>query len=68
MTGRFDPVTLTPEQSARVEEVRKAAAVLDEVMARLCPASRERSLAITNLEQAAMWAVKSIAHEPRVAT
>ena len=26
-----------------------------------CPVSRERSLAITNLEQALMWAIKAIA-------
>lgn len=28
---------------------------------RLCPPSRERSLALTNLEQSAMWATKAIA-------
>lgn len=27
----------------------------------LCPPSRERSLALTNVEQALMWAIKSIA-------
>lgn len=46
---------------AKFEEIRIhfkncAQTVLDN-----CPASRERSLAFTNLEQALMWAIASIA-------
>lgn len=39
------------------EEAKKLAHVIDD----LCPGSREKSLAITKLEEAVMWANASIA-------
>lgn len=45
----------------RFEAVREAAKALASVIVQQCPASRERSLALTNLEQATMWAIGSIA-------
>lgn len=46
---------------SHIEHLRDVAAGLGEAIERYCPESRERSLAITNLEQALMWAVGSIA-------
>jgi hypothetical protein len=49
------------DQSERYEMIRKTAKILAEIIDRLCPNSREKSVAITNLEQAVMWANASIA-------
>lgn len=46
---------------ARFENVRGAAKELGEVILQECPETRERSLALTNLEQTTMWAVAAIA-------
>ena len=55
---------LTAAQMERAEHLRLVVLDLGVAILAGCPASRERSLAITNLEQALMWAVKSIALEP----
>lgn len=47
---------------ARIEEVRRAFVNCTQFLHELCPQSREFSVALTNLEQACMWAVKSIVH------
>lgn len=49
------------DQSERYERIRNTSEDLATLIEELCPPSRERSLAITNLEQASMWAIKSIA-------
>jgi len=49
------------DQPQRYIELRDKAKELAELMTSLCPPSRELSLAITNLEQAIMWANASIA-------
>lgn len=41
------------------EQAKRFAALIDTA----CPDSREKSLAFTNLEQALMWAVASIARD-----
>lgn len=47
-----------PEKyTAILEKAKELAYLIDE----LCPNSREKSLAMTNLEQAVMWANASIA-------
>lgn len=43
------------------EHVRKTAISLGEAILVYCSPSRERSLALTNLEQTVMWAIASIA-------
>lgn len=48
-------------QSERYEALRALAKSLAYRIHRSCPASRERSLALTNLQQAIMWANASIA-------
>lgn len=49
------------DQTDRYFILRADAKALALLVLRLCPPSRERSLALTNLEQAAMWANKAIA-------
>lgn len=49
------------DQPQRYETIRAEAKKLALLIDRLCPNSREKSLAQTNLEQAVMWANKSIA-------
>lgn len=48
-------------QPEKYEKIRKDAKYLAEVLMSLCPPSRELSLALTNLEQAVMWANSAIA-------
>lgn len=53
----------TEDQVARIEKVRVDAKKLGRRILDSCPESRERALAITNLEQTTMWAVAAIARE-----
>ena len=49
----------------RIEAVREIAKQLGADIIDLCPDTRERSLALTHLEETTMWAVKSIVlHQP----
>jgi RecB family exonuclease len=53
------------DQGNRYEQIREAALRFATVVNELTPDSREKSLAITNLEEAVMWANASIArNEP----
>lgn len=49
------------DQTVRYESIRDKARELAENINENCPDSREKSLAITNLEQSVMWANASIA-------
>ena len=49
------------DQPARYEKIRGWAKEFAEALELLCPESREKSLAFTNLQQAVMWANASIA-------
>lgn len=49
------------DQVERYGELRQAGMTLASLMATHCPESRELSLALTNLEQAIMWANAAIA-------
>lgn len=49
------------DQPRRYEELRAMAKNLAYLIDQLCPDSREKSLAFTNLEQSIMWANASIA-------
>ena len=49
------------DQASRYEKIRADARFFAELLIELCPESRERSLALTNLEQAVMWANAAIA-------
>jgi hypothetical protein len=48
-------------QPQRYEDLRATAKFLALAIQRLCPESREKSLALTNLQQAVMWANSAIA-------
>lgn len=48
-------------QQERYQELRACAKELSKKIEVLCPPSREASLALTNLQQAIMWANASIA-------
>jgi hypothetical protein len=49
------------DQPQRYEQIRADAKVLALTIQECCPESREKSLALTNLQQAVMWANASIA-------
>jgi hypothetical protein len=49
------------DQAARYGDIRTAAKRFAEVILQNCPPSRERSLAMTDLETAVMWSNGSIA-------
>lgn len=49
------------DQELRYAKLRNKTKELADLIDDLCPDSREKSLAITNLEQASMWANASIA-------
>lgn len=43
-----------------IQELREAYSALHERIEMLCPPSRERAVALTNLEESAMWSIKSV--------
>lgn len=49
-----------PEAVAKIEKLRRAFSDLHELIADAAPNSREKSIAFTSLEDASMWAVRSI--------
>ncbi len=51
----------TPEMIEKMAEIREAAKTLADAILTI-DNGRERALAVTNLEQAAMWANKAITH------
>jgi hypothetical protein len=64
LENRFTYHAPKGSQSERYATIRESARQFAELIAYLCPDSREKSLAMTNLEQAVMWANASIArHE-----
>lgn len=50
-----------PGQPEKYEALRSLAKGFAEAIDQLCPDSREKALAMTNLEQSVMWANASIA-------
>ncbi|NTV48165.1 MAG: hypothetical protein HGB32_03870 [Geobacteraceae bacterium] len=52
-----------PGQQEKYQSIRDKAKELAYMIDEMCPNSRERSLATTNLEQSVMWANASIARE-----
>ncbi len=64
LSNRFTYHAPKEGQAARYQEIRDAAHELARLLNEECPDSREKSLAITHLEDAVMWANASIArHE-----
>ncbi len=50
----------SPESLAKITSIREAFSALNTLIENNSPASRERSIALTELETAAMWAIKSV--------
>ena len=50
----------SPDDLETITFLRKAFSDLKAEIERRCPASRERAVALTELETTAMWAVKSV--------
>jgi hypothetical protein len=44
----------------KITKLRELFSFVDEQITKLCPKSREQSVALTNLETTAMWAIKSV--------
>lgn len=44
----------------RITQLREAFSELHDTIERLAPNSREKSVALTNLETTAMWAIKAV--------
>lgn len=55
----------TDDVVASFMDIRNVAKALGETIITTCPESRERSLALTNLEQTVMWAVAAIARNQK---
>lgn len=53
-------ITPSPEAVESIEELRAWAKSLGANIIAHCPDTRERSLALTHLEETVMWAVKSL--------
>lgn len=45
---------------ARITELREQFSALQQTIERVCPVSRHRSVALTELETTAMWAIKAV--------
>ena len=61
LDNRFTYHTPHPGQIEAYKDIRAAARIFAEIINELCPESREKSLAMTNLEESVMWANASIA-------
>ncbi len=44
----------------RIAQLRKNFSLLHDLIEELAPSSREKSVALTNLETTAMWAIKAV--------
>ena len=60
---RFSYHSAKESQQVRFEQIRDAAKRFAHLINDLCPEGREKSLAITSLEQAQFWANASIVRE-----
>lgn len=63
MPGRFEHVALSEPQMLAIDVIRDAFEQVEITLNAYCHNNRETSLAMTNLEQAAMWAIKSISRQ-----
>lgn len=59
----FDPHSLNEEQAERMEKLRATAKVLAALTLQNTQCCRERSLALTNLEQAVFWMEAAVSRE-----
>ncbi len=50
----------SPDGLEKITELREAFSTLKQIVETVCHPSRERSVAITELETSAMWAIKAV--------
>jgi len=60
--SKYDYMKPTPEQVAKMEMLRMDFKLLDAKLVECLPDSRHKSLALTALEEAAMWTNKAVTH------
>ena len=63
MKNTYEYMNPTPTQIANMNKLRAAYAALDALIRTMPMSARELALAITNLEQSAMWANKAVSHD-----
>lgn len=59
----FSNVTLTTDQSNRIEKVRAYFTMTLTALDELVPYSKEKGIMVEKLEEACMWAIKGISRE-----
>lgn len=50
----------SPDGLTRITKLREVFSAVERAIVDVCPQSRQRSVAITELETAAMWAIKAV--------
>lgn len=61
---RFSSITPTEELAEKLRELRENFTVFAEVLNDELPECRAKDLAMTHLEDTAMWAIKALSREP----
>lgn len=62
ITKKFAQHSTSPGGGEAITDLRRAYSVLEAILNELVPNSREKSIALTDLETSAMWAIKGVAH------
>ena len=65
LENRFTYHAPKKTQPLQYEEIREMALIFAKRLNELCPESREKSLAVTHLEDAVMWANAAIARHQK---
>ena len=63
MESRLTQRNITEVQKDRMNNVMEIAKMLEDSIDKNCHSNREKSLAMTKLEECVMWVNKSISHE-----
>ena len=63
MESRLTQRSITEVQKDRMNNVMEIAKMLEDSIDKNCKNNREKSLAMTKLEECVMWVNKSISHE-----
>jgi hypothetical protein len=65
MNDRAKYLTVDEEKSNRIQHIRECFSIIYDEIDLKCKNSRETSLAITKIEEAQFWAIKSITREEK---
>lgn len=60
MNKTYQDLKPSADGLAKAQQLRDNFSFLHDLVVQIAPASRERSIALTDLENAAMWAIKSV--------